>query len=105
MARINKDNLTLAMMRIEASDESIIYKVIKQFEINGFKVKTKTFDNKVILYINDKYIIEFNKENKIFEWVDTCFYDRYLIPYRKSLDVVMYLRKQIVYRKTEEYDK
>lgn len=93
MKRINKDNLTLAIRRIESSNENIIDKVIKQFEVNGFKVKTKTLENKVTLYINDKYIREFNKEYKIFEWVDTCFYDSCLIPYKKSLDVVMYLRK------------
>ncbi len=107
MARINKDNLTLAMLRIETSNESIIDKVIKQFESNGFEVKVRIFEDSVILQLNNKYIIEFNKEYKIFEWVDTYFYDRYLIPYRNSFDIVNYVRIQIGYkrRNTKQYGK
>lgn len=107
MARINKDNLTLAMLRIETSNESIIDKVIKQFESNGFEVKVRIFEDSVILQLNNKYIIEFNKEYKIFEWVDTYFYDRYLISYRNSFDIVNYVRIQIGYkrRNTKQYGK
>lgn len=99
MTRVNKDNLTLAMLRIDTLNESIIDKVIKQLELNGFEVKIRTFEDSVILQLNNKYIIEFNKEYKIFEWVDTYFYDRYLIPYRNSSDIVSYIRMQIGYRK------
>ncbi len=107
MARINKDNLTLAILRIETSNESIIDKVIKQFELNGFEVKVRIFEDSVILQLNNKYIIEFNKEYKIFEWVDTYFYDRYLILYRNSFDIVNYVRIQIGYkrRNTKQYGK
>ena len=107
MARINKDNLTLAMMRIDALNESIIDRAIKQLELNGFEVKIRTFEDIVILRLDNKHIIEFNKEYKIFEWIDTYFYDRYLIPYRNSLDIVSYVRIQIGYRRrnTKQYGK
>lgn len=99
MARISKDNLLLAMMRIESSDEPIIDKVIKQFEINGFKVEARNFIDTIILYIDDKDIIEFHKKSKIFEWIDPNYADRYLMPYKKALDIVNYLRMRIRYEK------
>lgn len=96
MARINKDELILAIMKTNNSNESIFDKVIKQFKIRGFKVEVITIvaipSEKVITFkIDDKYIIQFYTISKVFEYIDKeNFYDKYYIPYKKSSDVIDY---------------
>ena len=91
MARINKDELILAIMKTNNSNESIFDKVIKQFKIRGFKVEVITIvaipNEKVITFkIDDKYIIQFYTISKVFEYIDKeNFYDKYYIPYKKII--------------------